>query len=200
MDGLTIIPRVPILLILLMYATLLAFLFWGYRNAGQYVWGGIYYFANRILVITLLLLLFLHPSWQSRESISEKKVLALLLDSSRSMAIKDEKASQTRAELVNNMLQKTDVLKLLANRYHLRGYRFDSEVTPIAQPSLPDRSEAHGALSRIRHALHAVSSQIAPEILAGIVLISDGVETGAVPMDFPARVPIHAIGVGETET
>ena len=150
----------------------------------------------RSAVLTIVLLLMfqpvLHLVYQSRL----KPTVAVLLDNSTSMRIKDHYGVRYDSLLY---VLKHLPLKQLSDSLHIVFYQFDGNVHRWQGDSLP----FDGNQTNIDRALRTVADSLAEQNLKSIVLISDGqFNQGMNPLAFATRspVPIHTLLIGDSTT
>ncbi|MBN2329660.1 MAG: hypothetical protein JXR73_21140 [Candidatus Omnitrophica bacterium] len=195
MDVLTLVPRLPFFSVLLLYALVVWALWIHYQKTSRRLWGGRYYFLNRAAVSTLLFLLMLHPSREIQHHTREKKILAIVQDASSSFFIADEN-EKAPIQDAYQLLTDPQFIDYFKSNFEIHWHRFDVDVQPVSGPIGEKSIDSPGALSRIGHALHTISSRLSPDILAGIVLVTDGSETGVSQNNTLPSAPVYPIGVG----
>ena len=178
-----------------------------YRRDGRARWMRILLGALRALLFALILLLLNRPLLTLGQSRTEPSVLAVLVDDSMSMRIRDASAGadpKSRLDAAIDLFNGANrqLLRDLAKVHTLRFYRFDTNQSPIlpppsTQPSQP-APQGDAAIAPLADALSKLtpigqSTQVGDSIrgvlddlqgqrLAGIVLVTDGRETPARPM------------------
>jgi uncharacterized membrane protein len=153
---------------------------------------------------TALAILFLVLLWRpvlNVERVRDRQnVLAVVVDNSASMRQRDaaDEKTPTRLQLAIDAL-KNGPLAELGRTFELRFFAFDKTTTPISNlDSLP----AAGNQSRIGDALRNVMQTAGSVPMAGVLLLTDGAETGQSLNEANLRelasfgVPIHTVGVG----
>jgi len=147
-------------------------------------------------LIALLLFLLWHPALSVATLRPQQNVVAILVDDSRSMSIRD--VSQSRADAAKAIL-KSGLTSRLARAFQVRLYRFGAEAERVQNP---DRFTGTAPASRIGSSLKQVLAESSSLPLGAIVLVSDGADnSGGVDRDTVAEVrrqhiPIHTIGIG----
>ncbi|MBI4471836.1 MAG: hypothetical protein HY646_04150, partial [Acidobacteria bacterium] len=89
--------------------------------------------ALRAATFTLLAFLFLRPVLNISTVLPQESYLAVVIDNSESMNIRDD-GTTSRAEDLKAHLESTDVLKRLSEKFRMRVYRFDREAQRIERP------------------------------------------------------------------
>jgi len=147
-------------------------------------------------MIALLLLLLWHPAISIATLRPQQNVVAVMVDDSRSMAIRE--GSQTRAAQAAGVLDQK-LLAALGQKFQLRLYRFGRNVERIQKTSqLTSAAQA----SRIGDSLQQVLAESATLPLGAVVLLSDGADnSGGIDLDTIAQIrrrhiPVHTIGFG----
>jgi uncharacterized membrane protein len=161
----------------------------------------------RALLLAFVIALLNRPVLTLGQSRVEPSVVALLIDDSVSMRVRDaaltENADpQARLDAVVNVLTADDqkLLKELSKTHSLRLYRFDSTATPLVnapstQPTdgkpqqpevqfaqLLEKLEPTGQNTQVSKSIRAVLDDLQGQRLAGIVVFSDGRDTPATPL------------------
>ncbi len=152
----------------------------------------------RLLAIAILGVCLLEPRRVEKVLHPHRVRLALLLDTSRSMATADVRGGRLA------------VARDWANAHLLRGLPAGVEVVPLA---FGDRVSpatnlaalgATGSATAIAGALSSVLAAPGEDPLTGVVLLSDGIETAGQSPESIARqfkrrgIPVHTVGVGTT--
>jgi uncharacterized membrane protein len=151
-------------------------------------------------LLLLVILLLNRPVITLGQSRTEPSVLAVMLDDSLSMRVRDAGDSrdpQARLAAAEDLLSDhdADLLKTLAKKHALRLYRFDRDAQPLAAVNMPTTPKAVTDVSPALDALHKLnpdgqSTQVLPSILsvlqdlqgqrvAGVVVLTDGRDTPA---------------------
>ena len=142
----------------------------------------------RFVTLALLVLFLMRPI-RSRDDGMRDVVVPILVDASRSMSIEDSDG-QRRIDRARDVVLH-DLLPVLAPRFQVEVLAFGETLRATAPADLAAadrRSDLPGALAAVRDRYRG-------RPVAGIVLISDGGDTGVNPL--PDRVPpVYAIGIG----
>jgi uncharacterized membrane protein len=148
-------------------------------------------------LMALILFLLWHPALSVATLRPQQNVVAVLLDDSRSMSIKD--ASGTRGAAAQAVLN-NGMLKTLTDRFQVRLYKFGKEPDRIQKP---EQAAGDEAASRIGDTLERVLAESTALPLGAIVMLSDGADNaGGIDLATIAairrqRIPIHTIGFGK---
>ena len=146
----------------------------------------------RLAALLLLLVLLLRPV-STEPGADPGTAVAVLLDDSRSMRLADG-LPQRRIDRAATLVRETIVPSL--------GGRFDVEVVTLdgsPAPAAPDAVEPAAPRTDLAAALQAVAKRYEGRDLAGVVVVSDGGDTGGAGMQ---RVidgslgPVYAVGLG----
>jgi uncharacterized membrane protein len=152
----------------------------------------------RWIIITALVMCLLDPEWIEAIKHHQQSRLAVLLDTSRSMGIKDVPSG--RLAVAKQWLDR-NFSKAPANDVNVEFYTFDQVLAQA--PSLASVS-ARGDGSGLGDALQALLAIPSDDQLTGVVLCSDGIENVRRDPETVARlyhrkgIPIHALTVGTT--
>ena len=175
-------------------------IFWSYRyERGALGSGsGRFLLGLRVSQFALLLWVLLQPVWSRFVEREIQRELIVLVDDSASMKLVDEGQSGTRIELARDKLAKSGLLEDLAGKVGVR------EVRAARRALMDDLGEVEGwdQSTDLAGGLEAVLSQVSPERLAGVVLMSDGRHNQAGSVEEVARkfgildAPIAVIASG----
>jgi uncharacterized membrane protein len=138
------------------------------------------------------------------ESVTQRNIVAVLVDDSRSMRIPDVD-KQARSTVVTSLVGSPDssLMRALAPRYQTRIYRISASGR-VADPSALTYD---GARTRLMSALLRVQDELSGAPLAGIVVLSDGADNSTVTGTAPGMteqllslrsrgVPVYTVGIG----
>ncbi len=141
-------------------------------------------FALRTLVVALLSFLLIGPIVKLTNNIFEKPALVFLIDNSTSVREKvDSIQIQSELSKTTRQLQEQGYNVVLKN---LSGQEME-------------KIKFENKSSDLNSALRSVVTDYEGKNLNGIFLLTDGIyNSGASPLYTPWRVPIHAIGLGDT--
>ncbi len=147
-------------------------------------------------LIGLLLVLLWHPALSVAVLKPQQNVIAVLVDDSRSMALRDGgtmRLEAARATLEGGLLAK------LEQKFQVRLYGFGRQLQRAGKL---EELRGEGAATRIGDSLRAVASEASNLPIGAIVLLSDGSDnTGGVDREAIAelrqrRIPVHTVGFG----
>ncbi|HJZ98152.1 MAG TPA: glutamine amidotransferase [Candidatus Solibacter sp.] len=148
-------------------------------------------------LLALILFLLWHPALSIATLRPQQNVVAVLIDDSRSMSIKD--ASGTREAAAQSVLN-SGMLKTLSDRFQVRVYKFGKEPERIQKVEQVTGNEP---ASRIGDTLEQVLAESSSLPLGAIVMLTDGADNaGGIDLKTIAaiprqRIPIHTIGFGK---
>ena len=154
--------------------------------------------ALRWVVITALVMCLLDPEWIEAIKHHQHSRLAVLLDTSRSMGIKD--VPQGRLAVAKQWLG-THLANRSSADVAVEYYAFDQSMAPL---HTLDSAAAKGDGTALGDALERLLSQQTDDPLAGVVVCSDGIENIRRDPETVARlyhrkgIPIHSLTVGTT--
>ncbi len=129
------------------------------------------------------LVVFLEPAVELRQVAREPNRLAVLIDDSRSMALREDPDGPTRIERVRTLLESSrETLTSWERDHKIDYYTFAETVSATTLKALATDT-AQGKATLIRKALEYIRGHYEGRDLAGIVLISDGASTGGFDED-----------------
>ncbi len=154
----------------------------------------------RLAVVGILVVCLFRPVLVVRAAVPQQNVVGVLVDDSLSMRIADDDG-QARSAFVQRAFGRTDgsLLHALSDRYAVRMFRFSASA---ARAASMDEFRFDGRRSELAKALDQVRQEMTGLPLAGLVVVTDGVETGDTPLDEALRglraadVPVFTVGVG----
>lgn len=160
--------------------------------------------ALRVVAVVTVAIALARPVLVLSTSIQQRNVVAVVIDDSRSMAVRDV-GGATRGSVVAQLAGGPDsaLLRLLASRYQLRVFRLSGGGR------LRDASSVRydGTRTRLAASLLRIEDDLAGVPTAGVVLLSDGADNAsATPgasgiaeelLSLRARhVPVYTVGIG----
>ena len=129
------------------------------------------------------LVVFLEPAVELRQVAREPNRIAIVIDDSRSMSLREDLAGPQRLERVREMLARSkEALDAWALDHKIDFYTFSETLNATTLAGLATAT-AQGKATLIRKALDQVRGRYEGNDLAGIVLISDGASTGGLSED-----------------
>jgi uncharacterized membrane protein len=154
--------------------------------------------AVRWVVITGLVLCLLDPQWIDAIKHQQKSRIAVLLDTSRSMGIKD--IPQSRLAAAQRWLQNEFASAAPAD-VGIDYYTFNQTLAPLNSIA---SATATGDATGLADALQGLLAAPRDDPLAGVLVCSDGIENVARDPESVARlyhrkgIPLHTLTVGTT--
>jgi uncharacterized membrane protein len=151
----------------------------------------------RAAVLLLIVACLLRPIRVTPPDASHDAVVPVLVDTSRSMRLTDDEG-RARIDAARDLVRRT-LSTALAGHFRSELWTFGDAL----QPGVVDTFAASASRSDLSGALRAIRDRYRDRRIAGIVVISDGGDTGA--QDAAAvvdatSVPIYTIGVGSPRT
>jgi len=147
-------------------------------------------------MVALLLFMLWHPAISIATLQPRQNVVAVVVDDSRSMAIRE--GSQTRSAQAAAVLD-GKLLAALGQKFQVRLYRFGKDAERIQKTGQLSASEP---ASRIGDSLQQVLAESVTLPLGAVVLLSDGADnSGGIDLDTISQIrrrqiPVHTIGFG----
>lgn len=156
--------------------------------------------ALRLAALLIVVACLARPTLVVASAVPQRNVLAVLLDDSRSMALRDVGTDSRAALVERTFADSTALVRALADRFALRFYRFAADVRPASAAaglrSLGTRTDLAGALDGARQ-------ELAGTPLAGLIVVTDGADNAGRELD-PAllalkarKIPVYTVGAGE---
>jgi uncharacterized membrane protein len=182
---------------LLFIAAAIAGAWYAYKSVTAEKWSaGIV--ALRALTFTILAFIFLRPVLNVSTVLPQESYMAVVIDNSESMNIKDDGQS-ARSQLLQQEFESTDFFKRLSDKFRVRTYRFDRDAQRIERP---DQLTYAGKRTSLESATELLQQELGTVPLSGVVLITDGVDNAS--QDFTnslarlesRRIPFYTVGVG----
>ena len=191
----------PLWLALPLLAGVAALLAWLYRRERRLVPPrvGLLLTALRIALVVMLFLTLLAPVINTQITHTTKDSLLLLVDQSRSMAIRDDPRGPTRADQIRRTFD-GGLLRKLQTMSQLRAFRFAASATTF-DPRAPWAAPDGDATDLGRPAMTALMD-LAAERVGAVVMISDGGHNrGPNPLEAAAKlaerqVKLFTVGIG----
>jgi uncharacterized membrane protein len=148
-------------------------------------------------LVALLLLLIWHPAISVATLRPQQNIVAVLLDSSRSMSIQDD--GRSRFEEASNLL-KDGLLDSLGRKFQVRLYRFGADSKRVDKNQLFAPPDA--PVTRLAQSLDSIAAESTSLPFGAAVVLSDGAENAG-GIDFETiqrlrqtRIPVHTVGFG----
>lgn len=180
---------------------------WRWKDAAPKLrsWRGWVVWGMQSTMIALLLLLLWQPAVTVAALSSQKNIIAVVIDDSRSMSIADAGGKSREAAALAAL--EGGVLSGLQRRFQTRIYRLDSKVT---QADRPEGITPVVGATHLGAGLKQLMADTSDLPIGAIVLLSDGgentagISSSSISRDAlealrNRRIPVHTIGFGETE-
>ncbi len=182
-------------------AVLLAWRFYSRRRDEVGRAGFRWMVALRMVAICIVALFLLEPVLRLTRAEATRSTVVVLVDTSRSMSIRDAAAEQSRLEAARSLLAGTpaDLLRRLRAAHDVRLYRFDAVTAELAGRADLESLESDGPATALGDALRDVVREVGRDAISAVVLLTDGVsnlgdEPGAVARRMD--VPIFPVALG----
>lgn len=172
----------------------------GYRRAlavtdyGRWLpWGML---TLRLGALLLLVLLVVNPILRIDRTPKEAQRVAILVDTSKSMAVPDSVGGGTRLEAASRLLGGEKLLERLSAVARVELHAFDADTRPALAESLNPTGDA----SDIAGAVLATRQARDPVPLAAVLILTDGCETGARSLsEVSSAAPLYPVGLGSVD-
>jgi uncharacterized membrane protein len=153
----------------------------------------------RILAVAILLLFVFRPEISYLNRSREQPVLAVLVDVSRSMSIRDHPDIPGRLDQVKSVLRHPpSAVKGLFEVFEPRVFAFDTSPREVA-PNEVAALEANGEGTFLTVSLKDACSAVGVNRIGGVLLFTDGADNSSSKPEEDLRdldIPVHAVGVG----
>jgi uncharacterized membrane protein len=150
--------------------------------------------------LVLLFLCLLQPLVIHSVPVPQKTYLAIMVDDSRSMSIRDAEGGRSRRDAAAELLYgKGGLIGRLQKNFELKMFRFDRDAAPLT--GIEDLS-ASGSRSRLYQSMRQAGAELGGMSPSGLLLITDGADNGA---EDPVRAagqmgfPVFTVGVGRED-
>jgi hypothetical protein len=196
-------PHAWILLGLLGVAA--ALIVWFYSRTSALVGRGLAISLTvlRSVAVALLFIVLLEPILALSRTVSERPVVAVLIDASRSMSIRDAAGGEARGREAFSLLNEV-VLPRVARDADVVAYAFADDVRELraGRASVEEPPTFDGPVTDVGQAMATLERELSDRNLAAVVLATDGAANrGASPYDagLALGVPVFTLGVGRVE-
>src|SRR2546422_643258 len=152
----------------------------------------------RTLTFTVLAFIFLRPVLNISTVLPQESYMAVVIDNSESMKIKDD-GQVSRGEQLLKQFEATKFFDRLQDKFKVRIYRFDRDAERIEKP---DRLNFEGKRTRLESATDLLNQELGTVPLSGVVLITDGGDnaskqwTESLSRLESRKIPFYTVGVG----
>ncbi len=155
--------------------------------------------ALRAVALSLLFLALIEPVLALTRSATQRPIVAVLLDSSRSMAIPDGTNGARRGDEAVSLLNEI-VLPRVAREADVRAFSFSGDVEELGTDgkAIEAVPPLDGEATDIGGALSHIADELKGENLGAVVLATDGASNrGASPYDAAIALgaPVYVLGV-----
>ena len=154
----------------------------------------------RLGTLATLLFCLTRPVLALRAAVPQQNFVGILLDDSRSMSIADQNGKPRSAFLAEAFGRPdSGVLSALSSRFVLRLFSFSASAEHVN--GVQDLTFT-GSRTHLGDALERVREELTGLPLAGLVVVSDGADTGQTSLEAPLlalrseRIPVFSVGVG----
>ena len=156
---------------------------------------------TRTAAVALIVLALMQPVLTVTRIVSQRSVVAILLDDSISMRVSDQDGAP-RAEFMRTAFhpERGEVSKALSRRLEPRFFKFAGSMHALTPG---DGLRFAGARTDLGQALDGVRDAIDPQSLAALIIVSDGAVTRTTALDEKlsaykaADVPVTTVAVGQ---
>src|SRR3989454_122629 len=152
----------------------------------------------RALTFTVLAFIFLRPVLNISTVLPQESYMAVVIDNSESMKIKDD-GQVSRGEQLLKQFEATKFFDRLQDKFKVRIYRFDRDAERIEKP---DRLNFEGKRTRLESATDLLNQELGTVPLSGVVLITDGGDNASKQWNESLsrlesrKIPFYTVGVG----
>ena len=156
--------------------------------------------AIRIAILLLVGGCLLRPTLALSSAVAQRNVLAILLDDSRSMQVKDVAGSRRLDAEQRTFADSTALVQQLAKRFALRFFRFGADASPVASAAA---LAGAGTRTDLGAAITTARQELADLPVAGMVVVSDGADNGTTDLAGPLlllktrHIPVYTVGIGQ---
>lgn len=156
-------------------------------------------FALRVAALAVVILLLFRPTVHFASRLTERGQVIVLVDESMSMGVKDGPGGLNRLGWAQDVLMRPQgVLERLRRNFDVAVYAFAGSVRTVPLDEVRDLVPV-GESTRLSNAVGAVGEKVPRESLAGVIMLTDGIDTSGVdPADaiVGRGVPMYTVGVG----
>lgn len=146
----------------------------------------------RVALVATIVFCLMQPTLTLSSVVPQQNFVGILLDDSRSMRLQDSDGTTRSAFLAEAFTPgEGALLRELSDRFVLRFFRFSDVARRMAGL---DEMTFDGTHTNLANALDAARQELSGVPLSGLVLVTDGADTGGRPLT-EAIVPLQAAGV-----
>ncbi|HWB60387.1 MAG TPA: glutamine amidotransferase [Chthoniobacteraceae bacterium] len=144
--------------------------------------------AFRLLMLATLMLILFQPQLRHDEVTVLRPQLAVLVDTSESMTDPVDDHQPRRAQEVQEWF-KSKALERAKKDFDVRIFTFDSSLNEQSQN--PDQFKFVGNVSNVVDAANQVSERFRGQPLAGVLLLTDGLDTSGAAEAVSSKTPVY---------
>ncbi|MEQ1857214.1 MAG: hypothetical protein ABL963_12115 [Longimicrobiales bacterium] len=155
----------------------------------------------RVALVGVLAFCLMQPTLTLSTVVPQQNFVGVLLDDSRSMLLQDENGVPRNQFIADAFTpEQSELLTELSERFVLRFFRFSDVARRM--DGLGEMT-FDGTHSNLANALDAAREELSGVPLSGLVMVTDGADTGERPLTEAivplqaAGVPVFTVGVGE---
>jgi len=152
----------------------------------------------RAITFVILLFMLLQPVMNVSQVSPQDTYLAVVVDTSQSMNIKED-GQTSRAQNLLKKIEETNFLAELQKKFKVRVFEFNQESRRI---EATNQLVFNGQRTRIEAPVNLLQQELGSLPLAGVVLISDGVDNASQQFNEAlarlekTHIPFYTVGVG----
>jgi len=191
----------PVLMVLL-FVGAAALIAWSYRSSRKRMSlaGTLALVGIRAAGVAILVVCLLRPTLVLSTAVPQQNVVAILLDDSRSMAIRDMDGRE-RGQVAGEIFTSSEsrILREIEDRFMVRHFRFSSGTQRLQDPG---QLTLQGTRTLIGPALDFSRRELSTLPLSGIVLVTDGGDQDPAALENALLglraegIPVHVVGAG----
>ncbi|MGM0555407.1 MAG: glutamine amidotransferase [Myxococcota bacterium] len=141
--------------------------------------------ALRSVVYALAVVLLLEPAIDLKNISKVKNEVAVIVDTSRSMRLKTADGGETRYDRARGALEDMkSVVEQTSDEHKFSFFSFDDSLEASSLEAL-QKAEPDGPESNLAGALESVGDKLDVDNLGGVVVVSDGIDTGGIGRRVP---------------
>jgi uncharacterized membrane protein len=155
----------------------------------------------RSVVFIILLFMVLQPVMNVSQVLPQDSYMAVVIDTSESMNIKDDGETSRSQKLLKKM-EESQFLTELSKRFKVRLFEFNQEARRLeAIPEL----RFNGSRTRLEAPIELLSQEMGTLPLTGVTLITDGVDNASQQLTEvmsrlqKRKIPFYTVGVGSED-
>ncbi len=156
-------------------------------------------FVLRTLSFLLLVFCIFQPVANFVETKSRKAYIPILIDTSKSMSLRDEAGGKRRLETAVECLLKSGVMEKLLSKCRVKCFEFSSGIKELRPRALKDVMEAAGSSTDIGGAVTSAASELSGQYVPGIIVLSDGQDNSGrdtLGLVKNSNIPLYTVGFG----